>query len=111
MRKLFLADANNDGKTDFNMILEKEDGCHWFIYGWRRDSWQPYWDSSEIYPPIIDIEEVNSGKFLILEKEEDGARNLTLWRWDEWGHKLIDEKKDIDFSEIERAADNVFLLR
>ncbi len=110
VKKVFLADANADGKIDINIILDKEDGNHWFIYGWRRDSWQPYWDSSEIFPAIIDIEEISPGKFLILEKEND-KKNLTVWEWEEWGHKLVDEVKGVEFESIERVGNGLFFIK
>ena len=110
VKKVFLADANADNKTDINIILDKEDGNHWFIYGWRRDSWQPYWDSSEIFPAIIDIEEISPGKFLILEKENN-KNNLTVWQWEEWGHKLVDEVKDVQIEKINRVGNGLFFIK
>lgn len=110
VRKIFLSDANDDGKIDLNMIMDKADGCHWFIYGWRRGSWQPYWDSSHIYPSILDIEEVEPGLYLVLETKE-GQESLTLWQWDEWVFKLIDQIENVYISELEDVGSGLYLLK
>ncbi|MFZ5364870.1 MAG: CapA family protein [Patescibacteria group bacterium] len=125
VKKIFLSDANADSRLDFNLILEKSDfmpsatvfnecqqgsnGCHWFIYGWRRGSWQPYWDSSRIYPPILDIEQVEPGLFLILESNGD-TENLTLWKWNNWTFDLIDEISELNLSGLHQVGSGMFLL-
>ncbi|HUT22701.1 MAG TPA: CapA family protein [Candidatus Bipolaricaulota bacterium] len=55
VNKIFLADSNNDGQTDFNLLIDDESGSRWLIYGWREGSWQPYWNSGPLEKGLSDL--------------------------------------------------------
>lgn len=77
VRKLLLADVNDDGKQEVAFVLWKpfrlepailydsfgfpplwEEGSlrnHLFIYGWRDGAWEHLWCSSPVADPIVDI--------------------------------------------------------
>jgi len=110
VERIFSADANFDGKKELNLIFEKQSERYWFILGWEKDSWRQKWISSPIQSRIIDVAQIEPGKFLILEKT-DQKKNLVIWQRHDSGFKLVDMKSDIQFFEINKAGDNLFLLK
>jgi len=70
---------------------------HLFVYGWRDGTWQELWCSSPVEYPIIQIYVADtdgdvSNELVILEGNytapDDGARQVSVWRWHGWGFTL-----------------------
>ncbi|MBN1494289.1 hypothetical protein JW911_00970 [Candidatus Peregrinibacteria bacterium] len=129
VEEIIIGDFNNDGNTDLGLYLWKKGSYgtsrpfwvkendesyrqHLFLYDWdeRRNKIMPLWHSSNL--PYIntktileDIDNDGKNELIVLEKPYDYlsgqyAKNVAVWRWNEWGFENIWRSEDGKFDDL-----------
>jgi hypothetical protein len=130
VEELIIGDFNNDGNNDLGLYLwktgsygtskpfwVKEDDesyrQHLFLYDWdvKQNKIAPLWHSSNLTyintkTILDDIDGDNKNELIVLEKPYENlpgqyAKNIAVWRWDEWGFENIWRSNDGKFDDIE----------
>ena len=129
VEEVLIGDFNNDGNDDLGLYLwktgsygtskpfwvkENDDSYkqHLFLYDWdkKQNKIAPLWHSSNL--PYInaktileDIDGDNKNELVVLEKPYDNlpgqyAKNVAVWRWNEWGFENIWRSQDGKFDDL-----------
>ena len=109
----FAGDANNDGKTELNLLVWKEGSFgsrkpfwveeddpavkyHLFIFKLEGDTIKPVWQSSNLDRPnyradLIDLNGDGENELVVVESSySDPSEGIvSLWKWNGWGFSLL----------------------
>ena len=109
----FLSDANNDGNSDFSLLVWKsgsfgpvkpfwincEDKSiknHLFVFKLINGTFRPVWQSSNLDRPVLaadikDIDGDGNQELVAVEGSytDPSVRKVTIWRWKGWGFYLL----------------------